>query len=280
MLQVDDVLITTNSSSALLGRAIHRYLDAIKEASPTSPLRNAAVAAAAAAAPSATLVVVVGSDSEDLDETTDAQYTLHVGTDGQAAAYAPSVFGAIHALESFSQLLEQRHNDNDDNNKGDSAGPEGTHASAAAGGSGSTSPLQLRGLPWTISDAPRFNHRGMLLDSSRHFLPVDAILAHIDAMAAVKLNLLHWHLVDFQSFPVQSNAAPGLGKAAYSNREQYTLDDLKQVVLYAKDRGVRVMPEIDTPGKQKQTTAYHPAPRAGSELPLCIPPFTLTRAPI
>ena len=88
----------------------------------------------------------------------------------------------------------------------------------------------------------------MLIDTSRHFLPVDAIKRHVDAMSYNKLNLLHWHLVDFQSFPFVSQSAPKLSHGAYSTRETYTVDDLRDVVQYAKARGVRIMAEIDTPG--------------------------------
>jgi hexosaminidase len=220
-LTADDVDISTTSTSAILIRSIQRCQDTITDHSPTSPITGIANITSVS---TATLTVVVSSDAEELDDTTDESYTLHVGVDGKAIATAPTVFGGLRALETFAQLFEQ------------SSGPEGA------------TPLQLRGLPWAITDTPRFRHRGMLIDSARHFLPVDAILAHVDAMAALKLNLLHWHLVDFQSFPVQSEAAPGLGKGAYSSRERYELADLTRVVLYAKDRGVRVMPEIDTPG--------------------------------
>jgi hexosaminidase len=230
VLRVGDIIITTNSTSALLGRGIQRCLNAIKDSSPTSPLSGIA-SSNITSAPTIALTVVVGSDVDNLDDTTDESYTLQVGADGKAAAYAPSVFAALRALESFAQLIEQC-------NPGDSSDQESIDAVT----------LQLRGLPWNITDAPRFQHRGMLIDSSRHFLPIDTILAHIDVMASLKLNLLHWHLVDFQSFPVQSKAAPGLGKGAFSARERYSLEDLARVVLYAKDRGVRVMPEIDTPG--------------------------------
>ena len=227
LLHVNDIIITTNSTSVLLIRAIQRCLSSIKESSPASPLSSSS-GSIGAPAPIVALTVAVGSDAEDLNDTTDESYTLFVGTDGKATAHAPNVFAALRALESFAQLIEQ--------------------GSPHDSGDQDAVLLQLRGLPWNITDAPRFRHRGMLIDSSRHFLPVDTILAHIDAMSALKLNLLHWHLVDFQSFPIQSKAAPGLGKGAFSGRECYSLDDLTRVVLYAKDRGVRVMPEIDTPG--------------------------------
>ena len=70
----------------------------------------------------------------------------------------------------------------------------------------------------------------------------------VDAMAMVKLNVLHWHLVDSQAFPFNSSAAPNLSKGAWNWHETYSPDDLKGLVQYAQERGVRIMVEIDTPG--------------------------------
>jgi len=106
----------------------------------------------------------------------------------------------------------------------------------------------MRGLPWGIVDRPRFAHRGVLVDTSRHFLPIATLEQHIDTMAYNKLNLLHLHLVDFQSFPFASAAAPALVQGAYSQEETYTPDQLRNLVSFAKDRGVRIMVEVDTPG--------------------------------
>ena len=255
VLLVGDIIITTNSTSALLGRGIQRCLDNIKGSSPTSPLSgSAAPSVVVRTAAAVALTVLVGSDAEELGDAADESYALYVGMDGTATAHAPGVFAALRALESFAQLIE----------RGDPPGSTAAAAAAAAATTAATAAataaalLQLRGLPWNITDTPRFRHRGMLLDSARHFLPVAAVLAHVDAMASLKLNLLHWHLVDFQSFPVQSEAAPGLGKGAFSARETYTLADLARVVAFAKDRGVRVMPEIDTPGHTGSWRAGYP----------------------
>eukprot|EP00887_Chlorella_sp_A99_P000582 scaffold17.g582.t1 len=100
-----------------------------------------------------------------------------------------------------------------------------------------------------IADAPRFPHRGLLLDSARHFLPVGVIKTHLDAMAAAKLNVLHWHLTDDQSFPLQLEELPQLSAAgAFAAEAVYSNGDVLEVIEYAMDRGIRVVPEVDMPG--------------------------------
>jgi hexosaminidase len=102
-----------------------------------------------------------------------------------------------------------------------------------------------------VNDAPRFQHRGALVDSSRHFLALPALQAFVDALAYTKMNVLHWHIVDSQSFPYVSAAFPNLSAAgAYPpvERHTYSQADVVTLVSYAKDRGVRVVVEFDTPG--------------------------------
>ncbi len=113
--------------------------------------------------------------------------------------------------------------------------------------------------PWTINDAPRFKHREVLLDSSRHFEPVPTIKAFIDSLTYAKINVIHWHIVDSQSFPFDSPTYPTLGSmGAYSAQERYTIDDVADVVEYARQRGVRIMIEIDNPGHAASWCKGHP----------------------
>jgi hexosaminidase len=98
-----------------------------------------------------------------------------------------------------------------------------------------------------IEDTPRFPWRGLMIDSGRHFLPVADVLRTLDGMAAVKLNVLHWHLTEDQGFRIESHAYPKLTELG-SNGQFYTQDQVRDVISYASARGIRVVPEFDMPG--------------------------------
>ncbi len=99
----------------------------------------------------------------------------------------------------------------------------------------------------TIDDQPRFPWRGLMIDVSRHFMPVAAMERNLDGMEAVKLNVLHWHLSDYQGFRVESRRFPLLQQKG-SDGLYYTQDQIRSVIAYARDRGIRVVPEFDVPG--------------------------------
>ncbi|MCP4728068.1 MAG: family 20 glycosylhydrolase, partial [bacterium] len=98
-----------------------------------------------------------------------------------------------------------------------------------------------------INDSPRFVWRGLLIDVGRHFMPVDVIKRNLDAMAAVKLNVLHWHLSEDQGFRIESKTYPKLHQMG-SDGFYYTQEQIKDIIQYADDRGIRIMPEFDMPG--------------------------------
>ena len=108
-----------------------------------------------------------------------------------------------------------------------------------------------------IDDEPRFPWRGLMIDSSRHFMPVDMVLRNLDGMAAVKLNVMHWHLVDDQGFRVESLALPKLHELG-SDGDYYTRKQIREVIDYAADRGIRVVPEFDLPGHGSAWLTAHP----------------------
>lgn len=99
----------------------------------------------------------------------------------------------------------------------------------------------------SISDSPRFVWRGLLIDVSRHFEPVDVIKRNLDAMAAVKMNVFHWHLTDDHGFRIECKSLPKLHELG-SDGDYYTHEQILDIVRYATERGIRVVPEFDLPG--------------------------------
>lgn len=164
----------------------------------------------------ATLMIDVagaGEKVQSVDE--DESYSIDVSP-SRVTMQANTVVGALRGLETLLQLVES-----------DSAGFY---------------------LPLAhIDDHPRFAWRGLLIDVSRHFETVDEIERNLDAMSMVKLNVLHWHLSDDQGFRVESRLHPKL-QLRGSDGRYYTQDQIREVVAYARDRGIRVVPEFDMPG--------------------------------
>jgi hexosaminidase len=155
----------------------------------------------------------------------DESYSLDV-SEKQAALKAATVIGAIRGLETFLQLLE-----------GDRQGYFIPSVS--------------------IQDKPRFPWRGLLIDVGRHFEPVEVIKRNLDGMAAVKLNVLHWHLTEDQGFRIESKRYPKLHQMG-SDGLFYTQDQAREIIAYARDRGIRVLPEFDMPGHATSWLVGHP----------------------
>ncbi|EDP72785.1 riboflavin synthase subunit alpha [Flavobacteriales bacterium ALC-1] len=109
----------------------------------------------------------------------------------------------------------------------------------------------------TIKDAPRFVWRGLMIDVARHFQPVDVLKRNLDAMASVKLNVFHWHLTDDQGFRVESKVYPRLQEIA-ADGLFYTQEQIRDVVAYASNLGIRVIPEFDVPGHASAILAAYP----------------------
>ena len=109
-----------------------------------------------------------------------------------------------------------------------------------------------------IQDSPRFAWRGLSLDAARHFLPVAVIKRNIDGMAAVKLNVLHWHLTDDQGFRVESKVFPRLQTVGSTDGLYYTQAEVREVLAYAADRGIRVVPEFDVPSHTTSWIVAYP----------------------
>ncbi len=145
----------------------------------------------------------------------DESYRLEV-SEKHVTLKAANPLGILRGLETFRQLVE--------------ISPHGF-----------TAPLTV------IADAPRFPWRGLHLDVSRHWMPVEVVKRNLDGMAAVKLNVFHWHLSDDQGFRIESKVFPKLQELG-SDGNYYTQDQAREVIAYARDRGIRVVPEFDMPG--------------------------------
>jgi hexosaminidase len=151
----------------------------------------------------------------------DESYKLEIAMDRHSVYLnAQTWVGMLRGLETFSQLVQPMGYD-----------------------------LVVTCVPITIDDAPRFPWRGLLLDTSRHFQPVWSIKRVLDAMSYNKLNVFHWHLIDAESFPLVLKSHPELAaKGAWNQDSIYTPSDVAEVIQYAFSRGIRVVPEADTPG--------------------------------
>jgi len=113
-----------------------------------------------------------------------------------------------------------------------------------------------------IEDSPRFPWRGLSFDVSRHFMPVPVVKRTLDGMAAVKLNVLHWHLSDDEGFRVESKRFPKLQQLA-SDGMYYTQAEVRDVIAYARERGIRVIPEFDLPGHATSWFVAYPQYASG-----------------
>jgi hexosaminidase len=153
----------------------------------------------------------------DLQLGEDESYSLQT-TKNSIDITSPTIWGALHALETVSQMIVL-------------SDPHGSPAYA----------IQTEmNLPITITDSPRFPWRGLLIDTARHYISKQKIKHIIDSMTYIKLNTFHWHVVDDQSFPIEIPSLPELSnKGRYSPLAVYTPDDIKEIVQYAFERGVR-----------------------------------------
>src|SRR4029450_9449800 len=167
-------------------------------------------------------------------------YRLEIN-EKQARLTAPTVVGALRGMETVLQLLQS---DRD----------------------GFYFPVV------SIQDQPRFPWRGLLIDVARHFEPVEVLKRNLDAMAAVKLNVFHWHLTEDQGFRVESKKFPKLHQLG-SDGNYFTQEQVKEIIADARERGIRVVPEFDIPGHSTSWLVGHP------ELGSAPGPYTIERRP-
>jgi hexosaminidase len=163
----------------------------------------------------------------ELQYNVDESYSLEINEEIGIRIQAGTRFGALHALTTLEQLILKLKN-------GKYVIEQGV----------------------TIRDKPLYSHRGVSVDTARNFYPIETLLRQIDAMAMAKMNVLHWHMVDSESWPLALESLPEMSQAAFSEAEQYTPSDIKKIVRYAYQRGVRIIPEIDLPGHASLAWKY------------------------
>lgn len=161
----------------------------------------------------------------------DEAYHLEV-TPTHVLLSAANPLGVLHGLQTFLQLVTNT--------------PQGFVVDAV-----------------TIDDSPRFPWRGLMLDAGRHFMPLDTVRQTLDGMEAVKLNVFHWHLSEDQGFRVESKTFPLLQEQG-SDGMYYTQDQIRGVIEYARERGIRVIPEFDMPGHASAWFVGYPDLASGS----------------
>jgi len=165
----------------------------------------------------------------------DEHYEIKINSPDEprrARIIAFSVWGVLRGLESFSQLVYLK--------------------------KGSGSQFVVNGTQ--VLDSPRFAHRGVLLDTSRHYIAKSVLKANLDLMEMNKFNVFHWHIVDDPSFPYESKKFPNMSKIGSFDHKLavYTQQDIAEIIEYARLRGIRVVGEFDTPGHTQSFEPGHP----------------------
>jgi len=146
-------------------------------------------------------------------------YSISITSDGQCSIFAENTWGMLRGLETFSQILARN---------GDS--------------------VSLLYTPVDISDQNRFSHRGLMIDTARHYISVGEIKRVIDTLPMNKFNVLHWHVIDAESFPINTPSEPTMVQGAFSPTMTYSMAEVTEIQSYAHDRGVEVILELDMPG--------------------------------
>ncbi len=181
---------------------------------------------------SATLVIQCAGGTKEVQQLgEDESYRLETTSSG-ARLGAPTTLGVMRGLQTFLQLVQTT-------------------------GDGFAVPAI------SIDDSPRFPWRGLMIDVGRHFIPLDVLKRNLDGMAAVKLNVFHWHLSENQGFRVESKKFPKLSEMG-SDGLFYTQAEVRELIAYARERGIRVVPEFDIPGHSTAWFVGYPELASGS----------------
>jgi hexosaminidase len=215
-----------------LERAAKRFAHVVRQLTESRPLASEKT--------QRPRVAVMVEESSDAAPGTpdDESYALTVSPDG-VLLEARKTHGALHGLQTLVQLIV--------------SSPDGYQVPVVR-----------------IEDRPRFAWRGLLIDAVRHWIPPEVIKRNLDAMAAVKLNVFHWHLTNDQGFRIESRRFPRLHQLG-SDGKYYTQEEIRGIVEHAWDRGIRVVPEFDMPGHTTSWFVGYP------ELASAPGPYTVSR---
>ncbi|ERN20442.1 hypothetical protein AMTR_s00068p00120060 [Amborella trichopoda] len=204
--------ISYPGSNPYLQNAVSRYLRLIL-AEKYTPVRPVPSNLTASTVPLQTLILSIEDETSPLQHGVDESYLLSIPY-GTGTLWSATVWGAMRSLETVSQLVW---------------------------GNPGRLPVALE-----IWDAPLFEHRGVMLDTAGNYYGVREILRTIAAMSENKLNVFRWHITDEASFPI---VLPELAeKGSYGAEMQYSAEEVRGIVEFGMSGGVRVVPEIDSPG--------------------------------
>jgi hexosaminidase len=196
---------------ARLDRAVEIFLAQLRRQTGMPPIDMKVTDSA-----TASLVIEAAGGTKAVQELgEDESYRLDISNSG-ARLNAPTTLGVMRGLQTFLQLVQTT-------------------------GTGFAVPAV------SVADSPRFPWRGLMIDVGRHFIPLDVLKRNLDGMAAVKLNVFHWHLSENQGFRIESKKFPKL-QSMGSDGLYYTQDEVRGLIAYARERGIRVVPEFDMPG--------------------------------
>jgi hexosaminidase len=214
--------VQADPNDPVVWAAVNRGLQSLKKTTGL-PLDQKAVAPASTA--KQTKFSIVAHDATTFGLGDDESYSLTVTSTGVVLEAAQGM-GVLRGMSTFAQLLQ-----ND--------------------GQGFYLPVV------TIHDAPRYAWRGLMIDVARHFEPIDVLKRNIDAMAMVKLNVLHLHLSDNEGFRVESKVFPKL-QGDGSDGQYYSQDEIRDLIAYARMRGILIVPEFDMPSHSMSWLAGYP----------------------
>ena len=185
--------------------------------------------------------ILLSLDSS-LDVPNDEGYSLEVSKDA-VKVVAKTTQGLFYGMQSFLQLLPAE----------------------------IESPSKVNGIAWqapavSIKDAPRFGYRGIMLDPCRHFMPVENVKKYIDVLSLFKINRIHWHLTDDQGWRIEIKKYPKLTEIGSKRIDgegteyggYYTQEEIKDIVKYAADHFITVVPELELPGHEMAAIAAYP----------------------